>query len=120
MKYFKDIAIITGIMLLFISIFTLIITTLNYFDLFGKGTTSIFKIIIVVVSYFIGGVLIGKKSNKKGWLEGLKFGLIFSILLFLFNILGLHTKIDLKLLFYYLILITSCIFGSMVGISKKS
>lgn len=120
MKYLKDIAIITGIMLLFILLFTLIITTLNYFDLFGKGSTSIFKIIIMILSYFIGGILIGKKSSKKGWLEGLKFGLIFSLVLFLFNILGLQTKIDLKLIFYDLILITSCIFGSMIGINKKS
>lgn len=120
MKYIKNISIIIGIILLFVFIFTLFITTLNYFDLFNKGGTAIFKIIIIVLSYFIGGILIGKKSSKKGWLEGLKLGVILSILLFLFNILGLHNKFDFKLLFYYLILITSSIFGSMIGINKKT
>jgi len=120
MKYLKNIGISFLIMLGIIIISSLILTTLNYFDIFNKSTISIFKILIIVITYFIGGLLIGKKSIKKGWLEGLKFGLIVSIILILFNILGLSQEFNLKLIFYYLILISSTILGSMIGINKKN
>lgn len=120
MKYLKNIGLTFLIMLGIILISSLILTTLNYFDFFSKGTLSISKIIVIVITYFIGGLLIGKKSSKKGWLEGLKFGLIVSTILIIFNILGLQQKFDLKLVFYYIILITSTILGSMIGINKKN
>lgn len=120
MKYLKNIGIIFLIMLGIIFISSLILTTLNYFDIFSKGTLSIFKILIIIITYFIGGLLIGKKSSKKGWLEGLKFGLIISSILILFDLLGLQQKFDLKLIFYYMILITSTILGSMIGINKRT
>ena len=62
----------------------------------------------------------GKKSSKKGWLEGLKLSLVFTVLLILFNILGLRNKIELKNILYYVIIIVSCIFGGMLGINKNS
>ena len=119
MKYLKNIGITFLIMLIIIILSSLILTILNYFDVLNKGTISILKILIVTITYFIGGFLIGKKSIKKGWLEGLKFGLIISIILILFNILGLK-YFDIKLILYYLILITSSILGSMIGINKKN
>lgn len=120
MKYLKNIGISFLIMLGIIVISSLILTSLNYFDILNKSTISIFKILIIVITYFIGGFLIGKKSIKKRWLEGLKFGLIVSIILILFNILGLNQDFNLKLIFYYLILISSTILGSMFGINKKN
>lgn len=120
MKYAKDL----GISLLFIIgsllILTLLITFLNYFNLFSNSLVSVFKIIIPIVSLFIGGFLMGKKSSKKGWLEGLKLSLVFTVLLILFNILGLRNKIELKNILYYVIIIVSCIFGGMLGINKNS
>ena len=120
MKYLKNIGISFLIMLGIIIISSLILTSLNYFDILNKSTISMFKILIIVITYFIGGFLIGKKSIKKRWLEGLKFGLIVSIILILFNILGLNQDFNLKLIFYYLILISSTILGSMFGINKKN
>lgn len=117
MKYVKKYSIILGIMLLIILLSTLFVTILNYFNISKKGLTSILKIITILISMFIGGIMIGKKSNKKGYLEGLKLGLLFSFLLFIFNlILGNFT---IKNLFYYLILIMTTTFGSMIGINKN-
>jgi len=45
--------------------------------------------------------------------------ILASIILILFNILGLSQEFNLKLIFYYLILISSTILGSMIGINKK-
>lgn len=98
-----------------IIILTIILTILNYFDIFNGTIVKIFKIINLIISILIGSFLIGRKTNNKGWLEGLKFGLIMSIIIFLFNFLGLN-KLDY--LTYIIILITSII-GGMIGISFK-
>ena len=117
MKYLKNIAITLSIMIGTILILTLLITTLNYFNILGKDFVSIAKIIIIFLSLFIGGFIIGKKSTNKGWLEGVKLGLIFVFLLIIFNLI-LNNKIEFKNLLYYIILIISSMFGSMIGINK--
>ena len=120
MKYAKNL----GFSLLFIIgsllILTLLLTFFNYFNLFSNGIVSTFKIIIPIISLFAGGFFIGKKSSKKGWLEGLKLSLIFTIILILFNLLGLGNKLELKNILYYLIIIISCMFGGMLGINKNN
>lgn len=102
-----------------ILVLTFLITIFNYFDIMSDKVTSIFKIIIPVISLFIGGFYIGKKSLKKGFIEGLKLGLIFSIILILFNFLGLNNSFKLKYILFYLILIISSTLGSMIGINIK-
>lgn len=118
MKYLKNLSIIMGIMIGIILVSTFLMTTLNYFNVFGKSFVSILKILIIVIALFVGGYLIGKKSDKKGWLEGLKLGIITTIIILLFNLLGLNNKFEFKNIMYYGILIISAIFGSMIGINK--
>lgn len=120
MKYAKNLGISFLFIISSLIILTFIITTLHFFNLFSNGIVSVFKIIIPIISLFIGGFYIGKKSNEKGWLEGLKIGLIFIIILILFNLLGLQTKIEFKNILYYLIIIASSIFGGMLGINKTN
>ena len=117
MNYLKK----TGISLLYIIglilILTFLLTLFNYFNIISKNVVSVFKIIIPIVSLFIGGFITGKKSFQKGWLEGLKLSLIFLFIFILFNYLGLKNNIEFKNLLYYLIIITSTCFGSMLGIN---
>lgn len=120
MNFLKNALISIGYMVGIIAISTFLLTILNYFDIIGKSMLSIFKILVALISLFVGGFLIGKKSKQKGWLEGLKVSLIFIVILILFNILGLSQKIELKNILYYLILIISCMFGGMIGINKKN
>ena len=111
---FSFIYIITSILIL-----TFISTIFSYFNIFSDKVMSIVKIIIPIIGLLIGGFYIGKRTNKKGFLEGLKLGLIFSLLLIIFNILVLNNSFKLKYLLFYLILIASSILGSMIGINKK-
>ena len=69
---------------------------------------------------FLGGYKLGQKSNKKGYIEGIKLGIIFSIFLVIFNYLAFDNPFKIKYLLFYIILITSSSLGSMVGINKKN
>lgn len=98
---------------------TLVVTILNYFNIFGSKLVTFFKIVITFISMFVGGFIMGKNSKQKGWLEGLKLGLIVLLILVLMNYLILRQSFELRNLVYYLILLSSTIFGSMIGINKK-
>ncbi len=98
---------------------TFLVTTLNYFNIIGPKLLTIFKILIILSSMFTGGIIIGKNSKQKGWLEGIKLGLIVTVILVLFKYLGLNQKFLITNIIYYIILIISCTLGSMIGINKK-
>lgn len=119
MKYLKNIGISFLYIIILIIGLTFLITLLNYFNIIGSKTMAILEIIILGLSFFVGGLIIGKRSNKKGWLEGIKLSAISLIIILLFNYLGLNHNFEIKDLLFYLILIISTMFGSMVGINKK-
>lgn len=119
MNYLKKVGISFIYILSFIIGLTFIFTLLNYIGLLNSTTINIIKVIIPIISMFIGGFIIGKRSSKKGWLEGLKLSIIFLIILSLFNYLGLKTSISLKIFIYYLVLTISTIFGSIIGVNKN-
>ncbi len=114
-KYLKS------LLYIFISIliFTLLISSLSYFNLLGSAL-KYFKLIAIIVSMLIGGIFLGKQSSNKGYLEGIKIGVIVIFILFLLSYLGFDKNINLERIIYYLIILISSIFGSIIGINKKS
>ena len=112
--YLKSIGISIGLILLI----NIVVTLLQYFNIFSKAS-SFFKIITLVISIFIGAYQIGKVALKKGYLEGLKFGIIIILLFLLINLL-FFKDLQLKNIIYYLIILISSTTGSMLGIQKKS
>ena len=119
MNYLKKVGISLLYIIGIIIVATMLITILNYFNIITGTALTISKILISVISMFVGGFTIGRRSSKKGWLEGLKLSGIFLIILALFNYLGFDNAPELKNLVYYIIIIISCIFGSIIGINKK-
>lgn len=102
-----------------IIILTLLITILNYSEFIKNNTLSIFKIIIPILSVIIGSIKLGTMTIKKGYMEGLKFGLILCALLIIINLI-LGNPFEIRYVLFYIILIISSILGSMIGINKKS
>ena len=98
MNYLKKLgkALLTTFIILIIGI--VIITLLNYFNIIGINITNISKIIILGLSIFIGSFSLGKMSIKKGYLEGLKFGLLITFILFLLNLI-ITKNIKIRLIF---------------------
>lgn len=100
-------------------VLTFIMTLLNYINLLKFNFVNIMEIIILFVTIFSGSFYMGKRATKKGWLEGIKFGCIFLIILILFNYLGFNIDFEIKNLVYYIILLASSVLGGMIGISFK-
>ena len=103
-----------------IIVFTFIISFLNYINFLGTSLLTIFKIFIPILSLIVGGYIVGKNSKTKGWLEGIKFSIIFIVFLLLFNYLALGNAPEIKNIIYYLILVASATVGSMIGITKSN
>lgn len=119
MNYLKKLGFAFVYILASMFILTFIITLLSYANVMSDKTTSIFKIAIPIISLFIGGFYMGKRSRKAGYLEGLKIGAIFSLFLIIFNFLGLDNSFKAKYFLFYLILIATSVLGSMIGINRK-
>jgi putative membrane protein (TIGR04086 family) len=114
-KYLK----IIGYILASLLILTLIMTILNYFNIISSNTMNYFKLIVIILATFLGGIAIGKQSTKRGWLEGLKLGGILIFILFLFAYLGLDKGVKLRNFIYYLIILQATVLGGMIGINRK-
>lgn len=117
MNYIKNISIsflyIIGVTI----VLTFIMTLLNYFNIITGSVLTITKIIITFIAIFIGGFIIGKKSKTKGWLEGIKLGIIILIILGIINFLILKVNFEFRIILYDIIILFSCTFGSIIGIN---
>lgn len=115
-KYGKLLLIFTG----FITILSLFLTIFNSFDIFYSKTSETIIFIMMIIFFAIIGFLYGKKVPSKGYLEGLKIGLILILFLIIINLLFFQNHFSLERIIYYLVLILSSMFASMIGINKKS
>jgi len=118
MNYLKKIGIGFGYIIAISLISVLLLTILNYFSIIGSKMVVFLEIVIAFISMFIGGFIVGKRSNQKGWLEGLKFGGIFLVFIVILNLI-LKNDIEIKNIIYYIIILFSTIFGSIIGINKN-
>lgn len=105
--------------LLIILILSFIITLLNYINLFNLNIVNAFSYITPFIALFIGGLAMGKSSLNKGWLEGIKFGIICVIIFIMFNYLAFDSFFNISNIILYIITIISSILGSMIGINIK-
>ena len=101
-----------------IIISTILITIFNYFNILQGSGSNVIKLITNILAMFIGAFILGKNSLKKGYLEGLKYGSMFILFIFLINIIFIG-YLELKLIIYYLILLITSILASMFGINFK-
>ena len=94
-----------------------ILTIFYYYDLINTSTYNVLKLIILLISIFLNSFILGKNVKEKGYLEGIKFGLIIIILLLIPTII--MKQLNIKLIIYYSMIISTSILGSIMGINKK-
>lgn len=113
-KLIKPVAILVASSVLYL----IILTVLHYFGVMKLASIGSVNFVVMAIVTFIAGIFLGKKTSKKGYLEGLKLGSIVVISMFLVNVI-FYRHIDLYVFLYYLVLITSPTIGSMIGINLK-
>ena len=96
---------------------TIIITILNYFNVLMGNVLKITELLIPIISIFIGSYILGKSSNNKGYIEGLKYGIAWIILFLIINLIS--KNFTYLSLIYYLILIIIAIISSIIGINRR-
>lgn len=96
---------------------TIIITILNYFNVLMGNVLKITELLIPIISIFIGSYILGKSSNNKGYIEGLKYGIAWIILFLIINLIS--KNFTYLSLIYYLILIIIAIVSSIIGINRR-
>lgn len=115
MKYLK---VYIFIMLSIITL-SIIFSSLSYINIISEFTKRILNSLAIFLSIFVGGYHLGKRTNQKGFLEGLKIG---SLLTITFLVLGLllNKSLNFSNLILYIIIISISLFGSIIGINKKT
>ena len=98
----------------------LLLTTLNYFNVVSPSILKILKVIGIFISIFIGGFYIGKNSNSKGYIEGIKIGFIIILLSLILNVIIFKENFKIDIFIYYVIILVSSVFSSIIGINKKA
>lgn len=96
---------------------TIVITILNYFNVLMGNVLKITELLIPIISIFIGSYILGKSSNNKGYIEGLKYGMAWIILFLIINLIS--KNFTYLSLIYYLILIIIAIISSIIGINRR-
>ena len=103
-------------LLLIVSV-SLVITILNYAGLPYK-ISKLFIIIINFAFIFIYTLKKAKLRNDKGYIIGIKTGLVFSIILFVLNIILLN-GFKAKQFAYYLMILFISVFSGIIGKNKQ-
>ena len=95
----------------------IILTIFNYFNILNGTILKVLELFIPLISIFIGSYKLGKTSNQKGDIEGLKYSGIWVIIFLLFNIIT--KNITLMGILYLILMILMGVFASILGINKK-
>ncbi|MGM0900206.1 MAG: TIGR04086 family membrane protein [Bacillota bacterium] len=109
-----------------IAIFVLAILSSLVFSLllgFTSVQESSLKYVVTTVSFlslFIGGFITGKNGKQKGWLIGGATGLIYSIIIFLFQYLGHDSLFSSEQIIYHTCYILTAMMGAILGVNMSS
>ena len=92
-------------------------TFLYYYDFVSDKIFAFSLLSSILISIFENSFFLGKKSSKKGYLEGIKFGLLLIIPFVLYSFI--LKKFYYRLFLYYFLILLTAVFGSIMGINKK-
>ncbi|WP_274855351.1 TIGR04086 family membrane protein [Bacillus methanolicus] len=105
---------------LFAIISSLIFSLILRFTSAQESGIQMFVTIISFTALFIGGFISGGKGKQKGWLLGGLTGLLYSIIVFLFQFLGFDSLFTLKQLIYHICYVLVAMMGGILGVNLSS
>lgn len=105
--------------LILIFVLLLFTSTLYYFDIIGSSAINYLRLLIIFFVLFFTSYILGKNTEKNGYLAGLKFGLVDILIFFLISILAFRSDFKIRIILYDIILLAISVLGSMIGINKS-
>lgn len=117
----KSIFIIKGLGYFYLSLllYLLLVSTLNYFNIINYKILSTFSFVFMILLFMYSGFYVAKKSERKGYVNGLIVGGVNIVLILLLSILlGENPEISVGI--YFIILLLSSTIGGMFGINFKN
>ena len=106
--------------IIFILLLTIIETLLNLILPLSNTINQLITLITITIYIFITNIKKGKQIEQKAYLEGLKIGTIYILLLYILGLPFFLFKITLKRLIYFIIIIIISITSTIIGINKKT
>ncbi|WP_019242732.1 MULTISPECIES: TIGR04086 family membrane protein [Bacillus] len=112
-------AILYGTITIFIFalIFSLIFSILLRFTALTESSLSYIILILSFISIFIGGIISGGKGKKQGWLVGGGTGLLYTLIILLFQYLGHDTSFTAREWIQSLCYILISMMGGILGVN---
>ena len=89
------------IIFILLFIFSFIINIFYYNDILDNNTIKYFKLIFSIITFFIGGLYMGKNSPNKGYLYGLRLSILTVIILMIMGII--LRNMSVSRIIYYLV-----------------
>ncbi len=96
-----------------------LIMSLFYYFLLPTKITNIVAFLYMVLVFFFFGLSFGKRCENKGFIAGLKIGILLLLLLIFFNVIFYQSSFKFIRVIYYLVLLFSSVIGSSIGINIK-
>ncbi len=107
-----------GLFIIFIIVIAIITSLINLTGL-NSNFISKLSIILTAISFFIISTLASQNNNEKGYIIGLKLGILCIIFLVLINLIMFKSGFNIDRIIYYIILICSSILGGSFGKNFK-
>lgn len=96
-----------------------VVLSLFYYLLLPSKVTNIFMFSYMTIVFLVFGYARGKKIENRGFIEGLKIGFLFLILLLFFNLIIYQTEFKIIRIIYYMVLVFASVVGATIGINRK-
>ncbi len=107
-----------GLFLIFIIVIATVTSLINLTGLNSNFLTKL-SIILTAISFFLISAKASHEILEKGYILGLKLGLIFIISLVIINLIIFRSPFNIDRIIYYLILLFSSILGGSFGKNIK-
>lgn len=113
------IAMIYGVVAIFciVLVFSLIFSLLLKFSSLQESSLTWVVLIIGFLALFIGGFVAGGKGKEKGWLMGGSTGILYSLIVFLFQYLGHDATFSAEQTYFHLGFLVVAMIGGVFGVN---
>lgn len=113
------VSVIYGVFTIFLLavIFSLIFSLILTFTDTQEKSIKLLVTIISFFSVFAGGFICGGKGKHKGWVLGGATGLLYSLIIFLYQYLGHGSIFSLEQLVYFTCYTLTAMMGGVLGVN---